>query len=302
MRVCVGLVRPAARRGSGNLGEGMLAKNDSAREKSRPKRPTMVGGPVAAAPAAGGGAAAILLILCLPCAGSSQYVWGGQGRRRIQASCFCVCRVRASVKRCVGLGRSMQRSRVNLATGTSKVGERVCAAAKPEAQCPLTQAPTDTLHAPHIHTHIHNTVARSSSASSDSEFNPANLPIRRGAHQSTDYRAVADDISTTDEQTEGSVQARVKPEPAMTPSSAAAPLQLYRSILRAARGMPTPRRRAFVVQKARLEFEAARHERDPEKVAFALSYGELQLETIRIQAQSLSALHCDPLYHNKREI
>lgn len=88
----------------------------------------------------------------------------------------------------------------------------------------------------------------------------------------------------------------------MTPSSAAAPLQLYRSILRAARGMPTPRRRAFVVQKARLEFEAARHERDPEKVAFALSYGELQLETIRIQAQSLSALHCDPLYHNKREI
>ncbi len=85
-------------------------------------------------------------------------------------------------------------------------------------------------------------------------------------------------------------------------SSAAGALQLYRAILRAARGMPTARRRAFVCDKARKEFEAARHEPDQEKVAFALSYGELQLETIRIQAQSLSKLHCDPLYHNKREI
>lgn len=87
----------------------------------------------------------------------------------------------------------------------------------------------------------------------------------------------------------------------MSPPSAPA-LHLYRSILRAARGMPTARRRAFVVDKARKEFDATRHEQDPEKVAFALSYGELQLETIRIQAQSLSALNSDPLYHNKREI
>lgn len=85
----------------------------------------------------------------------------------------------------------------------------------------------------------------------------------------------------------------------MPPSTA---LHLYRAILRAARGMPTPRRRDFVVKKARQEFEKARHERDTEKVVFALSYGELQLETIRIQAQSLSDLHCNPLYHNKGEI
>lgn len=85
-------------------------------------------------------------------------------------------------------------------------------------------------------------------------------------------------------------------------SAPSTPLHLYRHILRAARGMPTARRRAFVAQKAREEFDKARDERDAEKVAFALSYGELQLETIRIQARSLSALHCDPLYHNKREI
>jgi hypothetical protein len=86
------------------------------------------------------------------------------------------------------------------------------------------------------------------------------------------------------------------------PPPQAGPLQLYRAILRAARAMPTARRRAFVVQKAREEFEKARNEQDGKKVTFALQYGELQLETIRIQAQSLSALHCDPLYHNKREI
>lgn len=87
----------------------------------------------------------------------------------------------------------------------------------------------------------------------------------------------------------------------MSPPSAPA-LKLYRSILRAARMMPTARRRAFVVDKARSEFEAVRQEQDPKKVAFAFSYGELQLESIRIHAQSLSALHSDPFYHNKREI
>lgn len=80
------------------------------------------------------------------------------------------------------------------------------------------------------------------------------------------------------------------------------PLQLYRAILRAARGMPTARRRDFVVRKAREEFKAQRDERDPEKVAFAVAYGELQLDTIKIQAQSLSALASDTLYHNKHEI
>lgn len=56
-----------------------------------------------------------------------------------------------------------------------------------------------------------------------------------------------------------------------------------------------------MVKKAREEFEAARNA-EGEKAVFALSYGELQLETIRIQAQSLSALLASPLYHNKREI
>lgn len=79
-------------------------------------------------------------------------------------------------------------------------------------------------------------------------------------------------------------------------------LSLYRAIWRASRGMPTLRRTTYVRDKLREEYEQSRKETNPDKVSFALSYAELQLETIKIQAKSLSALHCDPLYHNQREI
>lgn len=79
-------------------------------------------------------------------------------------------------------------------------------------------------------------------------------------------------------------------------------LSLYRAILRSARAMPTKRRTAFVVDKARQEFKSGANEKDPEKINFAYSYGELQLDTIRIQAASLSNLAKNPCYHNKDEI
>ena len=64
-------------------------------------------------------------------------------------------------------------------------------------------------------------------------------------------------------------------------------LSLYRSLLRAARQLPTRNRRQYVLTKAKHEFTLARAETDPEKLTFLLTYGYTCLENVQSQCTSL---------------
>lgn len=66
-------------------------------------------------------------------------------------------------------------------------------------------------------------------------------------------------------------------------------LALYRSILRAARLLPTEHRRMHVCRKARKEFEESR-EVSQERRSFLLALGETQLDNIEAQAKHLQEL------------
>jgi hypothetical protein len=63
-------------------------------------------------------------------------------------------------------------------------------------------------------------------------------------------------------------------------------LSYYRSILRAARAMPTANRVAFVRRKARDEFEAGRAATG-EQAEFLFKYAEISIENIEVQARHL---------------
>lgn len=67
-------------------------------------------------------------------------------------------------------------------------------------------------------------------------------------------------------------------------------LALYRDILRAARALPTPHRRAFVAKAARDRFEKQRAITDPAAIEEAFIYGESSLEQVRAQAAHLSTV------------
>ena len=67
-------------------------------------------------------------------------------------------------------------------------------------------------------------------------------------------------------------------------------LVLYRQILRAAQGFPTPTRREFVWRRARSEFEAGRSLLDPGEIERALQLAGTQLQTLQVQAPHLSKL------------
>ena len=78
---------------------------------------------------------------------------------------------------------------------------------------------------------------------------------------------------------------------------AAEAASLFRRLLRAARGMPTANRAAFVARKVRDGFEANRRETDPERVAFLVALGETHLDQIRAQVEHLTAVFADPGVH-----
>ena len=63
-------------------------------------------------------------------------------------------------------------------------------------------------------------------------------------------------------------------------------LSFYRSILRAARGLPSMNRRAFVRKRARNEFEAGRSAQG-EQIEFLLRYADVSVDNIEAQAKHL---------------
>ena len=65
-------------------------------------------------------------------------------------------------------------------------------------------------------------------------------------------------------------------------------LSLYRSVLRAARGLPSMNRRAFVRKRARDEFEAGRSAQG-DQIDFLLRYADVSVDNIEAQAQHLRA-------------
>ena len=65
---------------------------------------------------------------------------------------------------------------------------------------------------------------------------------------------------------------------------------LYRQILQAAKGMPTPTRREFVWRRARSEFEASRSLHSAEEIRAALQLAGTQLQTLEIQGPHLTKL------------
>ena len=67
-------------------------------------------------------------------------------------------------------------------------------------------------------------------------------------------------------------------------------LQLYRSLLRVGRRMPTKNRREFIFERTREGFRDNVDERDPDRVDFLLRLGETQLETAEHQAAHLGRL------------
>ena len=67
-------------------------------------------------------------------------------------------------------------------------------------------------------------------------------------------------------------------------------LMLYRQILQAAKGMPTPTRREFVWRRARSEFEASRSLRSAEEIRSALQLAGTQLQTLEVQGPHLTKL------------
>mmetsp|Transcript_18176 Transcript_18176/g.27724 ORF Transcript_18176/g.27724 Transcript_18176/m.27724 type:complete len:91 (-) Transcript_18176:140-412(-) len=89
----------------------------------------------------------------------------------------------------------------------------------------------------------------------------------------------------------------------MTPSTAlptrSKAIMLYRSLLRAAKKMPTPNRQKFVIRKTRDEFRENKTLTDPEEIDFALRLADTNLDTVLIQAEHLTKLHNDPTYHNE---
>ena len=67
-------------------------------------------------------------------------------------------------------------------------------------------------------------------------------------------------------------------------------LRLYRQILQAARGMPTPTRREFVWRRARCEFEESRSLCVAEEIQAALQLAGTQLQTLEVQVPHLTKL------------
>ena len=67
-------------------------------------------------------------------------------------------------------------------------------------------------------------------------------------------------------------------------------LMLYRQMLQAAKGMPTPTRREFVWRRARTEFEASRSLRSAEEIRSALQLAGTQLQTLEVQGPHLTKL------------
>lgn len=66
-------------------------------------------------------------------------------------------------------------------------------------------------------------------------------------------------------------------------------LSLYRSLLRAARSLPTDHRRMHVCKKARVEFEKSRQVSDEQR-SFLLALAETQIDNIKAQASHLQEL------------
>jgi hypothetical protein len=67
-------------------------------------------------------------------------------------------------------------------------------------------------------------------------------------------------------------------------------LTLYRHILLAAQGMPTPTRREFVWRRARSEFEASRSLCSAQEIRAALQLAGTQLQTLEVQGPHLTKL------------
>ena len=65
---------------------------------------------------------------------------------------------------------------------------------------------------------------------------------------------------------------------------------LYRSLLRAAKTMPTKNREIYVTKQARIEIEKEKNEKDPEQIDFLIRVGYGHEDTILTQAKHLSEL------------
>ncbi len=70
----------------------------------------------------------------------------------------------------------------------------------------------------------------------------------------------------------------------------ASALALYRALLRQAAKMPTPERRRFVQQRARLGFEEGRSLSKDEDIQFHMTVAETQLDNVTAQQELLNAL------------
>lgn len=75
-------------------------------------------------------------------------------------------------------------------------------------------------------------------------------------------------------------------------------LSLYRQLMRAAKKMPTPNRRGFVVRKTRDEYRKNMGLTDTEEIEFHLRLADTNLDTVIVQAEHLTKLHNSPTYFN----
>lgn len=85
---------------------------------------------------------------------------------------------------------------------------------------------------------------------------------------------------------------------APTAATRARALSLYRQLMRAAKKMPTPNRRNFVINKTRDEYREHMELMDADQIEFHLRLADTHLDTVIVQAEHLTKLNNDPTYIN----
>lgn len=78
-----------------------------------------------------------------------------------------------------------------------------------------------------------------------------------------------------------------------TGATRARALSLYRQLLRAAKRMPTPNQRNFVIRKTRTEYRAHLHLTDSQEIDLQLRLADTNLDTVLVQSEHLTKLYND---------
>ena len=65
-------------------------------------------------------------------------------------------------------------------------------------------------------------------------------------------------------------------------------VKLYRSMLKEAKGIPTPHRSQYVFHKVKNEFAQNKYEKEGENIVFQYRFGLTSLDTIKIQKEYLT--------------